>query len=166
MGEVQELKEKSKLLSFAGGGFTADACRDMLDTIEALQQENEQLRESAILAHKEEVQELAKAKAEGRLMILPNIKLYKTLYWIWGDEIMPVKYMGIHHGTVDKAGKYHVVCRMLTKKDRTFHHRGKPFTYKAGNERWFYVDDIGKTVFLSREEVDKAIGGGQDERST
>lgn len=106
----------------------------------------------------EEVQELAKAKEEGRLVVLPNIKLYKTLYWIWGDEIMPVKYKGVHHGCIDE-GKYHVVCRMTTKKPRTFVHRKKEFTYPAGNERWFYADDIGKTVFLTREEAEKALGG-------
>jgi hypothetical protein len=100
---------------------------------------------------------ICQAEREGRIVILPHIKLYKTLYWIWGDEIMPVKYMGIHHGVVDKNKIYHVVCRMHTKNDRTFYHRGKPFTYKAGDERWFYADDIGKTVFLTRKAAKQAL---------
>jgi hypothetical protein len=101
--------------------------------------------------------ELFQAAEDGKIVELPSIKLYKTLYWIWGDEIMPVKYMGIHHGTVDKTGKYHVVCRMHIKKDRTFFHNKRSFTYEAGDERWFYADDIGKTVFLTREAAEAAL---------
>lgn len=101
--------------------------------------------------------ELFQMYDDGLIQVLPCIKLYKTLYWIWGNEIMPVKYMGVHHGTVDKDGKYHIVCRMHTKKDRTFFHNKKSFTCEAGNERWFYQDNIGKTVFLTHEAAEAAL---------
>ena len=55
-----------------------------------------------------------------------------------------------------KDKKYHVTCRMTTKKDRTFCHRGRDFTYNAGDERMFYADDLGKTVFLTREAAEQA----------
>lgn len=50
---------------------------------------------------------------------------------------------------------------MRTKKDRTFVHtyRRKPIehTFKAGDIRYFYSDDIGKTVFLTRKEAEAAL---------
>lgn len=99
------------------------------------------------------------AEEQGLLVRLPSIKLYKTLYWIWGGDVMPVKYMGVRGGCVDSDGKYHVNCRMKTLKDRTFvrsvHRKLREYTYKSGDERWFYADDIGKTVFLTREEAER-----------
>ena len=103
--------------------------------------------------------DLLKAEADGRLVVLLDIPKNKTLYWLWGDEIMPVRYKGIHHGCVEKKGIYHVVCRMATKKPRTFTYRKKDFTYPTGDERWFYADDVGKTVFLTRKAAEKALEG-------
>ena len=109
----------------------------------------------------EELAELVAAKQDNRLAVLPDIKLYKTLYWIWGGEIMPVKYMGVRGGCVDSNGNYHVNCRMKTLKDRTFlhsvHRKPREFSYKAGDERYFYADDLGKTIFLTREEAEAAL---------
>ena len=110
------------------------------------------------------IEEICKAEKEGRLVVLPEIKINKTLYWIWGNEIMPVLYKGIRGGCIGEDKKYHVSCNMITKKDRTFVHRGKSFTYKAGDKRCFYSDDIGKTVFLTREQALKALGGADNDR--
>lgn len=129
------------------------------EEINELQEKHEALLDGANNAYGM-YREYKDAEEQGLLIKLPEIKLYKTLYWIWGNEIMPVKYMGIHHGCVDEFKKYHVVCRMHTKKDRTFIHGKKSFTYKTGDERYFYVDDIGKTVFLTREEAEEALKGG------
>lgn len=38
----------------------------------------------------EELKSYRSAKAAGQLISLPQIKKGRTLYWIWGNEIMPV----------------------------------------------------------------------------
>lgn len=107
------------------------------------------------------LKEICNAERDGRCVVLPSIPYNKTLYWIWGDEIMPVHYRGIHGGCVTKDGVYHVSCDMVTKKPRSFPYiyRGKAGinTYPAGNERMFYADDIGKTVFLTLPEAEAAL---------
>lgn len=110
----------------------------------------------------EQVQEFAKAKVEGRLVALPNIPKNKTLYWLWGSEIMPVRYRGINGGCVDKSGAYHVTCNMITKKPRTFKHGKRDFTYPAGDKRMFYMEHIGKSVFFDRKAAVEAIKSGGD----
>ena len=62
---------------------------------------------------------------------------------------MPVKCRGIDTG---------VTYKMTTEEDRTFSKiNGRKFTYEKGNTRFFYADDFGKTVFLTREEAEKAL---------
>lgn len=120
---------------------------------EQLQAENAQIRA--------ELSAYRTAEEQGLLVRLPSIKRYKTLYWIWGGEIMPVKYMGIRGGCIDSNGIYHATCNIKTLKDRTFvhsvHRKLREFTYKAGDKRMFYADDLGKTVFLTREEAEEAL---------
>ncbi len=74
---------------------------------------------------------------------------------------MPVLFKGITSCVVDSAGNPHVMCRMELKKDRTFIHtyRRKPveYTFKAGQKRCFYADDLGKTVFMEKEAAEKAL---------
>lgn len=106
------------------------------------------------------IEEICQAERDGRCVVLLVIPQNKTLYWIWGNEIMPVLYRGILGGCVDRDKKYHVTHNMATKKDRTFINGKKPFTYKAGDKRMFYSEDIGKTVFLTKEEAEKALKGG------
>lgn len=105
----------------------------------------------------EQIIEYQRAKEEGRLHIIPNIKLYKTLYWIWGGEIMPVKYFGINGGCIDGKGKFRITCEMRTKKERTFIHKKKDIVIKKGDARYFYADDIEKDVFLSRKEAEAKL---------
>ena len=79
----------------------------------------------------EEVQELAKAKADGRLVVLP-CKTEDTVFIVYAKKILET--------TVDK--------RAWTDDD------GYMLRTKEG---WFKEKDIGKTVFLSREEAEKAL---------
>lgn len=106
-------------------------------------------------------QEYKKLEEQGRLLIVPDIKKNKTLYWIWGNEIMPVLFKRITSCVVDDMGNPHVMCEMTTKKDRTFVHtcRRKYIenTFKAGDKRYFYSEDIGKTIFFTREEAEAAL---------
>ena len=101
--------------------------------------------------------EICDAEREGRCVVLPNIPHNKTLYWLWGDEIMPVRYKGISGGCIGDDKKYHVTCKMSTKKDREFIHGKNTYTYKTGDLRRFYFDDFGKTVFLTREAAEQAL---------
>ena len=98
---------------------------------------------------------------QGKLLIVPKIKKNKTLYWVWGNEIMPVLFKRITSCVVDDKGNPHIMCEMETKKDRTFvrSYKRKPieYTFKAGDKRYFYSEDIGKTVFLTREEAEAAL---------
>lgn len=123
----------------------------------------QEAREQLMLFYKIAVNKLAAyedAEEQGRLVILPDIKRNRTLYWIWAGEIMPVTYRGISHGNV-RDGKFYVYCNMKTKKPRTF--RGKygkkivDTVIPSGNKRVFSHDDIGKTIFLTREEAERAL---------
>lgn len=109
----------------------------------------------------EVVKRYEEMEENGQILIVPQIKKNKTIYWIWGDEIMPVLFKRITSCVVDNNGNPHVMCEMITKKDRIFVHtyRRKPveYTFKAGDKRYFYSDDIGKTVFLTKEAAEKAL---------
>ncbi len=98
---------------------------------------------------------------QGRLLIVPKIKRNKTLYWIWGNEIMPVLFKRITSCVVDGDGNPHVKCEVALKKDRTFvyTYRRKPVEhiFKAGEKRYFYSEHIGQTVFLTREKAKAAL---------
>ena len=93
----------------------------------------------------EQVQELAKAKADGRLVVLP-CKVGDTLFLI-------------KHGYIEEA------------KVRTIfighpsYNRGEPepnlMMIRCTNFD-LPIDAIGKTAFLSREAAEKALGGVSD----
>ncbi len=98
---------------------------------------------------------------KGWLLIVPKIKKNKTLYWVWGNEIMPVLFKRITSCVVDDKGNPHIMCEMETKKDRTFvsSYKRNPveYAFKAGDKRYFYSEDIGKTVFLTGEEAEVTL---------
>lgn len=98
---------------------------------------------------------------EGKIIALMQMPLGKTLYWLWGDEIMPVRYKGINGGFMGKDKKFHVTYRMTTKKERSFpytwHRKRGINTIPVGNERFFCGGDISKTVFLTREAAEAAL---------
>ena len=128
---LSELKER---VWFGEHGLTS-AEQDLFDTIEALQQENEQL------------QELAKAKADGRLVVLP-CKVGET---IWKIKAVFSYFSKPMEDRVERiiisSNEILVCCTSGTK---------------------FSVNSIGKTVFLTREEAEKVLeakqgGGKKDE---
>ena len=82
----------------------------------------------------EEVQEVAKAKAEGRLVVLP-VKVGDTIY---RPEALQYS--------------WDIVSATIYPDEIVF---------IDDSDNIFRPDDIGKTVFLTREEAEKAIGGGQ-----
>jgi len=83
----------------------------------------------------EQVQELAQAKAEGRLYNLP-LKPGDTIY---RPEALQF-------------------CWVITKVEIY----EDEIVFIDDSDNIFRPDDIGKTVFLTREEAEKALGGGQD----
>jgi len=101
-----------------------------------------------------------RAIAAGKLIELLDIPLNKTLYWLWGNEIMPVRYKGINGGFVGKDKKFHVTYRMATKKERSFpytwHRKRGINTIPAGNERFFCEGDMGKSIFVARKDAEAA----------
>ena len=108
-----------------------------------------------------EYKEWKELEEQGRLLIVPEIPKNKTLYWIWSDEIMPVIFKRITSCVVDNNGKPHIMCEMVTKKDRKFiqKYRRKPIEYtcKAGDKRYFYSEEIGKTIFFARKEAESVL---------
>ena len=96
----------------------------------------------------DEVQELAKAKAEGRLVELP-CKI--------GDEVWFLeKQLDIANGTCSTVISEYIVTEIRGNKYN-------PLWYMASSERCthrdFHPTELGKTVFLTREEAEKALGG-------
>lgn len=92
-----------------------------------------------------------------RTVILPDIKIGKTLYWIWADEIMPVTYCGVSHGCIDRDGKFHIMCNMKTKKRReiqfTYKRKSGIYISEKGDKRCFYTEHIGEHIFFTRKEA-------------
>lgn len=92
----------------------------------------------------EEIQALAQAKAEGRLVVLP-CKVGDVVYFT--QSICEYKHCDTHTrmaccGCSDYAkNKFVIQSRAFTLMD---------------------LKDIGKTVFLTREAAEKALGGGED----
>lgn len=91
----------------------------------------------------EEVQELAKTKEEGRLVVLP-CKVGDTIYRI-------ISY------------KCNAVCNKLNACNSFIYNACKAEFYIClGTFQFNDIEWIGKTVFLTREEAEKAIGGKED----
>jgi hypothetical protein len=146
MEEVEKLKaeidncpNRHRCFAFGTGEMQCGAtrrCEDsiaLIDTIEAQQQEIEGL------------QEFAKAKAEDRLIELP-CKV--------GDKVW------LNLETLN--GKFEIVESVLTK---VFHTIKDSYIScwidcpGIGNSLEFQLSDFGKTVFLTREAAEKALGG-------
>lgn len=106
----------------------------MLKQIESLQQENENLQTQ--VAQCKEVQEFAKAKADGRLVVLP-CKVGDTVYAVQGVEIIQCKVTEV---TISESGISYI--RLFSTDDRLADFRHEHFK---------------RTVFLTREAAEKAI---------
>lgn len=86
----------------------------------------------------DEIIDLIRAKEEGRISVLP-IKMGQTVYRTSGN------YSGekIHEGFVDQI-VIHYGCR-------------KTFFYTSGHPLHFIDDNLGRNVFLTREEAENAL---------
>ena len=86
----------------------------------------------------EEIQALAQAKAEGRLVVLP-CKV--------GDVVWKIKAVFSYFSKP-----------MEDRVDRIIISNNEILVCCTGGAK-FSIDSIGKTVFLTREEAEKALGG-------
>lgn len=89
------------------------------------------------LALIERLRELAEADKDGRLVVLPYCKLGDTVYWLHDKKITE--------------------CRVYRIQENT---KGVQIAIKSTvSHGVFSVDDyFGKTIFLTREEAEKALG--------
>lgn len=89
------------------------------------------------LALIERLRELAEADKDGRLVVLPHCKLGDTVYWLHDKKITE--------------------CRVYRIQENT---KGVQIAIKSTvSHGVFSVDDyFGKTIFLTREEAEKALG--------
>lgn len=90
------------------------------------------------LALIERLRELAKADKDGRLVVLPYCKLGDTVYWLHDKKITE--------------------CRVYRIQENT---KGVQIAIKSTvSHGVFSVDNyFGKTIFLTREEAEKALEG-------
>jgi len=99
----------------------------------------------------DELIELAKAKADGRLVVLP-CKVGDTVYHRSGqhtiDDIQLFYPRQNGHVPEERIGKLQIRLGSLN--------------YAGLQTFATYADEIGKTVFLSREAAEKALGGAED----
>lgn len=98
------------------------------------------------------VQELLQAEQQGRLVVLP-CKVGDTVYvidWYLDCDIDGFKVCDDYEKEGDRACGY---CR---------HNYVKKFIREKKYENQM-LDEIGKTVFLSREEAERALKGGGEE---
>jgi hypothetical protein len=94
----------------------------------------------------EEVQELAQAKADGRLVVLP-CKMGDNVYFLL-QELDGKWYVSLPH-CITEIGT------------RGFWTSAFPLEKPNAMDDFTSWSEFGKTVFLTREEAEKAIGGGQ-----
>lgn len=90
------------------------------------------------LALIDRLRELAEADKDGRLVVLPYCKLGDTVYWLHDKKITE--------------------CRVYRIQENT---KGVQIAIKSTvSHGVFSVDDyFGKTIFLTREEAEKALEG-------
>ena len=100
----------------------------------------------------DELIELVQAKADGRLVVLP-CKI--------GDEVWFLeKQLDIANGTCSTVISEYIVTEIRGNKYN-------PLWYMASSERCthrdFHPTELGKTVFLTKEAAEKALGGGESD---
>jgi len=164
MDEVRKQHDGIKKLyeqGLRGATASVEQVLDLFDTIEALQLENDRLNaafdglteainrlaeyEDSGLSP-EEVQELAKAKADGRLVVLP-CKVGDNVYFLLQD------------------GEWYVSSphRITEIGTRGFWTSAFPLEKPNAMDDFTSWDEFGKTVFLTKEEAERALErSGQD----
>ena len=106
------------------------------------------------------IRELAQADREGRCAVLP---CPNWLDIVFGEQEI---FWGI-----DTDYKEYPIREITVRNEErlTWYNGWRTVVLKGADENGldfeFPPDEIGKTVFLTREEAEKALGGGQDERN-
>jgi hypothetical protein len=113
-------------------------CKEELDGCHVTYQELCEYCGTAVLSvpesiSQETIEEIIKAKADGRLMVLP-CKVGDTVY----------RPDGIYPWYIEHIEIY-----------------GDEIIFVDDSDNIFRLDDIGKTVFLTREEAEKALEGSK-----
>ena len=129
-----------------------DDLTEASDRIEAQAKEIEKLR--AQLRH---LEKLAEADRDGRLVVLP---CKDWLEVVFGDQVL---FWGIDKDYVEQP----IREISLDDADRIGWYDGYKTVFLKGTdengEAWeFYPEEIGKTVFLTREEAEKALEATKD----
>ena len=120
-----------RLAAYEDTGMTPEQCENAKVIIEAAFSDD--------ASKAERIRDLLKADKEGRLVVLPAKTVFE-ITWNAGPNcnlLCPVSF-----------GGHHEDCRFCGS--------GKPFVYKR-NCKQKHIDQIGKTVFLTREEAEKAL---------
>jgi hypothetical protein len=132
-------------------------CKEELDGCHVTYQELCEYCGTAVLSvpesiSQETIEEIIKAKADGRLVELP-CKI--------GDEVWFLeKQLDIANGTCSTVISEYIVTEIRGNKYN-------PLWYMASSERCthrdFHPTELGKTVFLTKEAAEKALGGGESD---
>lgn len=94
--------------------------------------------------------EYEQAELEGRLVMLPELKRDKILYWVWTDKIVRFKYKGVYVGSMTDA-KFRVMCKMELLEDVTINKR----LIQKGDKRYFYADELdAKGIYTTRKDAE------------
>lgn len=118
-----------RLAAYEDTGLSPQACVEAREAEEALSAEDYSIHRMV---------ELMRADKDGRLVVLPYCKLGDTVYWLHDKKITE--------------------CRVYRIQENT---KGVQIAIKSTvSHGVFSVDDyFGKTIFLTREEAEKALEG-------
>jgi hypothetical protein len=94
---------------------------------------------------------------------MPEIDHGDTVYWIWGNILMPCIYLRLQISRGNDPD-FQAELVVATKKKRVVPVGWETRIIKAGDIRYLPISWIGKTVFLTRAEAEAAMrkrGGGE-----
>ena len=159
-----------RLAAYEDSGLSPEEVQKLKMLLELRTEERDQLSHDVDMAYMnceklceelEQYEQLAKAKADGRLVVLPCKEVYTktgdTLYLIDGGEIIEVTHCGAEIGP---SGEIYVVVAADAK---IFQFRQPDPENDLDPTDWctetkeVMLDDFGKTVFLTREEAEAAL---------
>ena len=127
-GACSQRKVWERLKEYEDAGLSPQACVEAKEIEAGLSAEDYSIHRMV---------ELMRADKDGRLVVLPHCKLGDTVYWLHDKKITE--------------------CRVYRIQEST---KGVQIAIKSTvSHGVFSVDDyFGKTIFLNREEAEKALG--------
>lgn len=128
-GACSQRKVWERLKEYEDAGLSPQACVEAREIEAGLSAEDYSIHRMV---------ELMRADKDGRLVVLPHCKLGDTVYWLHDKKITE--------------------CRVYRIQENT---KGVQIAIKSTvSHGVFSVDDyFGKTIFLTREEAEKALEG-------